>query len=103
MEQIIQTLLDIDMSGQQLVEQAQQIRQTEQARMDKYKKEMYDRYVAEQQERIEKYKSFSAQDCERQMKELQEEYDAKLARLEEKYAENEQRWTGRILNLCIGR
>lgn len=103
MEQIIQTLLDIDMSGQQLVEQAQQIRQAEQARMDKYKKEMYDRYVAEQQERIEKYKSFAAQDCERQIKELQEEFDAKLARLEEKYAENEQRWTGRILNLCIGR
>lgn len=103
MERIIQTLLDIDTAGQKLVRDAEDVKRIEQERMDKYKHDMYKRYVMEEKERIEKYKKFAGQERERQIEELKSEFAQKRVFLNGVYEKNADAWTDEIVKRCIGR
>ena len=102
MEHIINQLVEIDSAGQAMVREAQELREAERAKMDEYKRKMYDDYMEKQQNRVEQYRQFQEQELHTQLNELQKTHTNRLTQLRQVYDQNAQQWVDGMVQRCIG-
>lgn len=102
MEHIINQLVELDSAGQAMVQQAQEARAAEEARMAEYKLQMYREYLEKQKSRVEQFRQFEAQELETQLQALAKVHAERTARLRAMFEQNADEWIAGMVRRCIG-
>jgi len=101
MDDVIQRLVEIDRKCVERVEIAKAKKLDAQANMNEKRKEIYDGFVVEQNQKIEKHKIELMNKNQKESKQLDQDYQDALTKLENLYNHNKDKWVNEIVNRCL--
>ena len=92
MDDVIQRLVEVDRQCVERVEAAKAKKLNAQANMNEKRKEIYDSFVSKQNEKIEEHKAQLQDKNQADAKQLEQNYQETLLKLENLYNQNKERW-----------
>ena len=101
MDDVIQRLVDVDRECVKRVEAAKAKKLDAQTNMNAQRQEIYDSFVKEQNQQIEKHKEELMDKNKADAKQLEQNYQETLAKIEKLYNENKDRWVDEIVTRCL--
>lgn len=101
MDDVIQKLVEIDRKCVERVEMTKAKKRDVQTGMNEKRKEIYDRFVAEQNEQIAKHKAELIDKNEADAKQLEEDYKDTVEKMETLYNQNKDKWVNQIVERCL--
>lgn len=101
MDDVIQRLVEIDRKCVERVEIAKTKKLDAQTNMNEKRKEIYDGFVAEQNQKIEKHKIELMNKNQEDAKQLDQDYKDTLTNLENLYKQNRDKWIDEIVKRCL--
>ena len=103
MDDVIQSLVEVDRQCVERVEAAKAKKLNAQANMNEKRKEIYDSFVSKQNEKIEEHKAQLQDKNQADAKQLEQNYQETLLKLENLYNQNKERWVSDIVTRCLGK
>lgn len=101
MDDIIQRLVEIDRECVERVEATKARKQDVQTDMNKKRKEIYEGFVALQNEEIAKHKAELMEKNQATKQQAMQDYEDTLVNLENLYHQNKDRWVNEIVERCL--
>lgn len=101
MDDIIQRLVEIDRKCSERVEVAKAKKLDAQTNMNAKRKEIYDGFVSQQNQKIEEHKAELMNKNQEDAKLLEQEYRNILNNLENLYNSNKDKWVNEIVERCL--
>lgn len=103
MDDVIQRLVEVDRQCVERVEAAKAKKLNAQANMNEKRKEIYDSFVSKQNEKIEEHKAQLQDKNQADAKQLEQNYQETLLKLENLYNQNKEHWISDIVTRCLGK
>ncbi len=103
MDDVIQRLVEVDRQCVERVEAAKAKKLNAQANMNEKRKEIYDSFVSKQNEKIEEHKAQLQDKNQADAKQLEQNYQETLLKLENLYNQNKELWVSDIVTRCLGK
>ncbi|MDE6953057.1 MAG: hypothetical protein K2P09_04530 [Erysipelotrichales bacterium] len=100
MDKILQDIVAIDLECSRKVEEAKNKKQDVQSHMSAKKKEIYDSFVKEHQEKIAEYKQKLEAEIQATKEKNDQEYKESLTMLSDLYEKNKENWVRTIVTHC---
>lgn len=101
MDNVIQRLVEVDRQCVERVEAAKAKKLNAQANMNQKRKEIYDSFVSKQTQKIEEHKAQLQDKNQADAKQLEQNYQETLLKLENLYNQNKERWVSDIVTRCL--
>ena len=101
MDDVIQRLVEIDRKCVERVEKAKAKKLDAQTNMNEKRKEIYDGFVLEQNQKIEDYTSELINKNQENAKQQHQEFKNVLNNLENLYNSNKDKWINEIVERCL--
>ena len=101
MDDVIQRLVEIDRKCVERVEAAKVKKLDAQTNMNEKRKEIYERFVAEQNKKIEEHKAELMNKNQQEAKQLDQNYSDMVIKLENLYSQNKDKWINEIVERCL--
>ncbi|MFQ8706283.1 MAG: hypothetical protein ACLR9T_09485 [Thomasclavelia sp.] len=101
MDDVIQRLVEIDRKCVERVEAAKVKKLDAQTNMNEKRKEIYEGFVAEQNKKIEEHKAELMNKNQEEAKQLDQDYNDIVIKLENLYSQNKDKWVKEIVERCL--
>ncbi|WP_455683182.1 hypothetical protein [Thomasclavelia sp.] len=101
MDDVIQRLVEIDRECVERVEAAKVKKLDAQTNMNEKRKEIYEGFVAEQNKKIEEHKAEMMNKNQEEAKQLDQDYNDIVVKLENLYSQNKDKWVKEIVERCL--
>ena len=101
MDDVIQRLVEIDRECVERVEAAKVKKLDAQTNMNEKRKEIYEGFVAEQNKKIEEHKAEMMNKNQEEAKQLDQDYNDIVVKLENLYIQNKDKWVKEMVERCL--